>query len=588
MIIKHEFKNKIVENQTNDPGFLITNRNGSYYSWSSNNSRYDGFFIYEKNEMYKIIDEILLHKEIVEIKNKFSHISLNRNNLNQDIFMFKNLNSLICLFDKFCLIELLLDVKRTYDNRNFGYFYNIVHENNKIIIRFDKKTSSLEHEADGNHEYSIFIVINQATFSIPNTWIKKSYSYDKYRNSLPYERHVYHGLKLLTNKLIISASTDKKKAINENNYVLKNLHNLISKNEKYVKKLVTKFNHRNKKIDFTFKSSVNALDQLTTDRGIFAGLPWFFQYWTRDELISVKSLNLFDKNLSKQIINKHVECLIKMNKFYNNLTGKDCSKPMEHYAILESKDGLGLLVTRSYETKNFNYKLINYLRNCLNNSSLIENKALETWMDTKYGNDDRSGFRIEIQALYLKAYSILYKLTKDKKFKILEENLKKKVRDKFFTGKILKDGVNDSTIRPNIFLAYYFYPEFLSKKEWIKVFDSSIPNIWNKWGGFSSIEKSSPLFQPNYTGENNLSYHRGDSWFFLNNLAAICLSKLNKNKYRKYINKILEASIHDILWQGYIGFHSEISSSSNLTAGGCKAQAWSSALFIELINESKK
>jgi len=577
MLIKHEFKNKKIEKEIKDPGFLITNRNGSYYSDSLNKSRYDGFFIYEKNEMYRVLDEIVVNDDINEISNKFSSLKLKRNKLNQEIFMFKNFNTLICLFDKFALIELLFDVKKSYDNREYGRFYTITHENDKIIIKFDKKTSSLDKEAEGNFEYSLFIVINQATFSTPNAWVKKSYKFDKERNSMPHERYVFHGLKLLTNKLIITASLDKKKAINENSYVKKHLHDLILKNEKNVIKLLSRFKHRNKEIDFALKCSINSLYQLSTENGVFAGLPWFFQCWARDELLSLKSLNLFNRHLGNQILNRHIENLIRKNRLYSN-----------EKSDLIAKDALGLLALRSFEIKNFNYKLINYLRNNINSPSLIKNSALETWMDTDVFNDKREGFRIEIQSLYLNICSILYKITKDEKFKFFEEALKFVVRKNFFTGKILKDGLNDATIRPNIFLAYYYYPELLTKKEWINVFHNSLPNIWNNWGGFSSIEKSSLLFQPNNTGENNLSYHRGDSWFYLNNIAAICLLRLSKKNFSKYIKKILSASIQDILWNGYIGFHSEISSSSKLEAKGCKAQAWSSAMFIELINEFKK
>ena len=555
----------------------MTNRSGSYYSFSQNNSRYDGFFVMEKDNMYKIIDEILINKPIKKIINKFSHLSIERENLNQKVYLFKNFNSLAILLDKHSIIELLLDVKGSYDNRNFGRYYTINHEDNKIIVKFDKKTSSKDNEIDGNHEYSFYIVINQATFSSSSKWIMKSYELDRQRKSSPYEHYVFNGLKVITDKLIISASHDKKKAIAENDYILKNMDQLITKQEKYTNDLLNKFNHDKKDIDIAYKCAVNSLDQLTTDHGIFAGLPWFFQYWVRDELLCSNALSHINKNLSIQIVNRYIEEIIKKNELYSNQNSN-----------LLAKDGVGLLTIRTSEIKKYDYKLIQYLMNSIKEDSMIKNKALETWMDTNYGNDSREGIRIEIQALYLRLYSILYKLSKEERYKTIEEKLKEEVRKNFFTGKILKDGINDETIRPNIFLAYYYYPELLTNKQWVTVFDTSIPKIWDEWGGFSSIEKSSHLFQHDYTGEDNISYHRGDSWFFLNNLAAICLIRVNKTRYKKYITKILEASIKDTLWNGYIGFSSELSSSSQLKAEGCKAQSWSSAMLIELIQELKK
>ncbi|MBI2671156.1 hypothetical protein HYX18_04240, partial [Candidatus Woesearchaeota archaeon] len=490
MKIIHKFKNKKIENESDDPGFIITNRNGSYFSAALNNSRYDGFFIFENEEMYKILDEIIVNRPINALINKFSSIALERENLLQDIHMFKNFNSLVCLFDKFTVIELLLDVKKSYDNRNFGRYYKVYEEDNKIIVHFDKKTSGLENEPEGRDEYSMYIVINIATYSTPGQWIKRAYSYDKSRNSLPYERHIYHGLKTITKKLIISASLNKNKAIKENDFILKNLDGLTKKHEKYISNLLNKFNHKNKEIDFSLKCSTNALDQLTADQGILAGLPWFFQYWARDELFSLKACSLFNKSLAIQVLNKHTETLVRKGNIYSN-----------KYSNLTAKDATPLLALRADEIKNGNYKIILYLNNPVKYSIPIENNALETWMDTASGNDNRSGVRIEIQAMYLRVFSILYGLTKDKRYKDLEKNLTAYIRKNLFRGKKLKDGLNDETTRPNIFLAYYFYPDLLSKKEWITTFNSSLPNIWNNWGGFSSIEKSSPLFQPNYTGE---------------------------------------------------------------------------------------
>ena len=61
--------------------------------------------------------------------------------------------------------------------------------------------------------------------------------------------------------------------------------------------------------------------------------------------------------------------------------------------------------------------------------------------------------------------------------------------------------------------------------------------------------------------------------------------RLNSKKYDYQINKILEASTLDILWKGIIGAHSELSSAEKLKAEGCLNQAWSNAMFIEMIDE---
>ncbi|OVE74778.1 hypothetical protein BVX95_01235 [archaeon D22] len=183
-------------------------------------------------------------------------------------------------------------------------------------------------------------------------------------------------------------------------------------------------------------------------------------------------------------------------------------------------------------------------------------------MDTDNGGDARDGMRIEIQALRLSMYEFAAFLSKHledkdyKKYKTLEDSLRLNVRKNFFDRKMLKDGINDNTIRPNIFLTYYAYPKLLTTSEWEGVFKTAIQALFLNWGGFSSIEKSSPLFAEEYTGMDNVSYHRGDSWFFVNNIAAIALKRVNYDMFYNVIVKIVEASTEEILSRGVMGVSS--------------------------------
>ena len=147
------------------------------------------------------------------------------------------------------------------------------------------------------------------------------------------------------------------------------------------------------------------------------------------------------------------------------------------------------------------------------------------------------------------------------------------------------DGLDDWTIRPNVFIAAYIYPELLSKNEWKKCFNAVIPKLWLSWGGLSTIDKNHPFFCENYSGEIPKSYHRGDSWFWINNLAAIVMARVDKNEFKRYIDMIIDASAKDIMYKGFIGHHSELSSASKQKAEGCLCQAWSSAMFVELVHE---
>src|SRR5665811_1810239 len=85
-----------------------------------------------------------------------------------------------------------------------------------------------------------------------------------------------------------------------------------------------------------------------------------------------------------------------------------------------------------------------------------------------------------------------------------------------------------------------------------------------------------------YTGEDNTSYHAGDSWFFVNNIAAIVLYRFDREKYRDYIEKIFKASTYNILWQQAAGRPSEVSSSNIFAGQGSSVQAFSAATYVYL------
>jgi glycogen debranching enzyme len=198
---------------------------------------------------------------------------------------------------------------------------------------------------------------------------------------------------------------------------------------------------------------------------------------------------------------------------------------------------------------------------------------------------ERCGVRIEIQALMLSKFNLIFKLTNDETYKKLEEDLRKKVKEKFWNGNFLADGLDDFTIRPNLFIAAYIYPNLLSKDEWKKCFENVLPKLWLEWGGLSTIDKSSDYFCDTYSGEIPKSYHNGDSWFWVNNLVALVLFKIDEKKFKKYIDKILSASTYEILWKGFIGCHTEITSAKELMSEGCLDQTWSSAMYVELVDE---
>ena len=108
-----------------------------------------------------------------------------------------------------------------------------------------------------------------------------------------------------------------------------------------------------------------------------------------------------------------------------------------------------------------------------------------------------------------------------------------------------------------------------------------LKRLWNPWGGLATIDKSDKRYRGFHTGENPDSYHNGDSWFFLNNMAGVAMARIGG--FSKQVQAILNASTSEILANGALGCAGELSSSDHLESGGAWLQAWSLASYIELV-----
>ena len=342
--------------------------------------------------------------------------------------------------------------------------------------------------------------------------------------------------------------------------------------------------------------------------GMRAGLPWFFQFWTRDELISLLGLSALGRDAETERMVSHL-----MEKSRDS----GVFPAFLPSGGLNSIDAPGLLFWQCLSILNNDTQTTNPTRDTLlewrnaleamlakiessrQKGLLIYAGSLETWMDTSFGNDARQGACIELQALHATMHECLAKINemvseagRAGHHREMQHQIERKVRDSFFreaklADTILNDGTADFTQRPNIFLAYLLHPSLLSRDEWRSAFDSALPELWLEWGGLASISKKHPLYCAEYTGEDNRSYHRGDSWIFVNNIAAHAMHEVDRKAYYKFIAMTLEASTELLLSRGVAGALPELSSASSLSPKGCPVQAWSLATYIFLLQELK-
>ena len=634
MHIVHNFRGYKVQKEGDSDRFLLTNKIGGYSSFEEKNiSKHQGVFFSDHFELFKVIENILFSGKVTKMINQFHLVEKIRGDIKHEIkeeyFMPHEKDALVVTLTKPQDMQIILDCRKSIDFSEWGREYSIKTQGNKIIVHYEKRSSTKENAStsedinrkdvgrlkedenrkeglrSGKLQYEIYLVIIPDSFVFDKTdeWKKVDYSYDERRKSIS-SRYVYDAF---TIRNISSAVFAYGTSLSE---VLKTADD-VSHNFTLYKKQQEKLDFHMK---FTFKKeahtaflcaqhSLNHLIQKIDDKtGIYAGLYWFHQFWTRDTLFSLTALlSTKQYSLIKKILFTYLDKIDEHGKLLNRFPA----------AELGCADGTGLLFKRfddffsHLEKKKIRKQYISddelrYLKAKLENvcftllkesdKGLILNKTNETWMDAskKEMYDGRDGARIEIQALQLHMYAFLRKLSKysnDKNSEMvakrLEDELLFRVREHFWMGTYIKDGSDDPTIRPNIFIAYYVYPNLLTAGEWITCFNYVLPKLWTGFG-VSSIDKTSPLFIGTHSGEDDKSYHRGDSWYFLNNLTAIVLADLSKFRYRKYIDAIFSASVQDILWQGIPGHHSQISSANTQEAFGCFAQAWSNALFIEL------
>jgi glycogen debranching enzyme len=598
MNILHSFPQRnLKRNVKADCKALLTNKNGSFMLLeSSPSTRYSGLFWHADGErMFRIIEHIFLQnvKNPLEIVNNYYAVKWKYKENELGFFLPTNSSSVVCELKNNAKIGITLDVKDAYDNREWGRHYNVWEEQNCLVIGFAKRTDSREDGSHDQEEYSLHVAIaGHDSVEIKKEWVQREYVLDKQRTSPPSSRYVYLPALVEGKKIVCSVGWTKNSAIKEAKTLAKRTAILkqkevraltLLKKEKVVKQIFHSSLPDASKM--AFLCSVSSLDRLLvhSSKELFAGLPWFFQSWVRDALISSKAITLLHPSMAQSIAEKSLAALQKDGTM-EAVPGKGVKSVDAMGWLFKRLGEMNYSVGDSQMLKRKTTELAEFLLSNNGKGMLWHTQSQETWMDTSVGGG-RGGERIEVQAAMLCMLKAAAEITGNGKYRTKEKQMLQKVRKAFWDGKILFDGSDDPTIRPNMFVAAYLYPELLSKEEWETCFENALKSLWLPWGGLSTIDKKHPLFKFQHTGQNPESYHHGDSWYWINNLAALVMCRVNKQKFKFHIEKILSASAQEILWLGAVGSHAELSSAKQQTSEGCLSQAWSNAMFVELCME---
>lgn len=576
-----------------NPQMLLTNTKGGFFYWQDDPaSRYHGFFVREGGVMLKTIAGLKLGVRLPakRVTNRFSSFEVERQGgIRELFFLDPDSNSLVWQANEAITLSVLLDGKEMFDNSEMGRFYEVTAEEGCVVVEFIKRE-------DGSLGRRFFLAIAGIGGSrAKKEWVREQYEFDKDRNDPPLERYVFHAADLQGKKFVFSVAPQKDMAIE----TAKRIYDNAEKIKRSLDAEVERFAHtygeitKDEEIRAAYLAAKHSLhhmevkDEWKNSEGIYAGIPWFAQFWLRDFTIASGQLA---QNVARASYARYLDHWITQGTIHGydapgTLAYADteglffaCAARLMRAGALEGED-----LRKTSEL------LVSFLGKELPariQDGLVHNGSKETWMDTEYRGSGRQGARIEIQALTLAMFRFARQLTGDKTYLLKEAELLRAVRAAFWDGTALADGAGDATQRPNIFLAYQFYPDLLLRHEWEKAFVSALDALWLPWGGIASIAKKHPFFCGADRGceDPNQSYHHGDAWFFVNNYAAASLYEVNAEKFQPYVDALLAASTNDILWEGALGHHSEVSSADHYVSRGCRAQSWSAASYCDAID----
>lgn len=175
-----------------------------------------------------------------------------------------------------------------------------------------------------------------------------------------------------------------------------------------------------------------------------------------------------------------------------------------------------------------------------------------TWMNATENNQPitpRTGFVVEINALWYNALCFAASLVKKPTLKIQWQQMAEQVAqsfvDTFWNGLYLFDYVNgqyrDVEVRPNMILAVSLPFSPLSRQQQKSVLDVCTRELLTP-KGLRSLSPKSGYYRPNYVGgmlERNRNYHNGPVWPWFTGAYAEAYLKIHRNSGVSFVERLL-------------------------------------------------
>jgi|GEM_PF-6767520 len=568
MQVKHLRSNLFVERQVERPVATFLRNEQTWFSqFTSRQTRYEGWFLGCEAQLphtyFKFLERVtvtpyesLPPQEITVMTNQ-TRFSWEKASLT---FALSTKNGMVVQASQPVPFQLTLDMRGIYSTPDMGRIYRVQEENGLLISYQDDTLIG-----------PLFLHIRgpfRARSLIGAEWKHYAYPRDTARNSGPDNLYCYELPPLLGERLNMGCGFSKEEALAGS-----------LEAEQLILTQQPMPNAGNAQT-IAQTSVVDAMGYLTTKDGVYAGFPWFHQFWSRDELITGLGL-------------PH-EAQIKMIERYVSLPLEHGELPTYAGSGTTCADGIGWLALLMKESGYIPSSAEVFFKGALEGlnqsrrtpSGLIWSGHNATWMDTI----GRSGFRLEIQCMYALVQELLFTITGENQYREQQKEILQTIRHFMFVEGRLLDGLEDDMqpdlrVRPNIFLAYLLQPSLLDGEAWEHCFETAILELSTPWGGLASLSSRDSAFQPLSTGENNHSYHQGDSWFFVNNLAALAIKRHGSPKLQHIAEKLLASSTEEVLWQHFLGMPGEIASAQTGESWGCGIQGFSGGAYLKALGQ---
>lgn len=353
---------------------------------------------------------------------------------------------------------------------------------------------------------------------------------------------------------------------------------------------------------------------------IIAGYPWFAD-WGRDAMFSLPGLTLATGRHADAASILETFAAHEKNGLIPNLFTDDGSPPL--YNTVDASLFFIEAVLRWFEETGDETRLrglwptiesiiTNYKKGTLHGICVDESDGLLhagesglqlTWMDARVGTHvitPRSGKPVEINALWHAALNTAATIAKvlgedSTPFEHDAERVKKSF-DKFWNQGIgcLFDvidgqGGNDGAIRPNQLFALALDPPLLEGDRARSVLDVVERELMIPMG-VRTLDSGSASFAPHYEGnpgQRDGAYHQGTAWPWLLGVWVRAQHAVHGSGAHEIIDDLFaQAEAH--LHVAGLGSISEILDAvSPYTPRGCPAQAWSVAVFLDMIERRK-